>query len=837
MDLWNTIKQYISSTQTDNAFVTALPHNADARQAIDAYLQEAQGRSYWNLKAQELEAGRTILSADPSFQIAVLLTALTVTTALLSPEDRPLVYRLRPLVSALTRRALPYTDSDLLRLAQAAPNADCRAQPAIVRILMERLGDDGELSAPMRDALETWSENMDEATADAAKLHMQLHDLLAGTKRAPVLSGEPWGDSVLDNLAGMTAAERAQWNALLTHAMAADAAKPSAKWLNQARPLVEAIGQDAFLERLKAWTALFTAHHLPPNHEPEGAYERYLEWTRLSTLLNHNYSALKGLAWGCRLIENDARIPALLGDLADHALRKIPGHGPKSAKIGNACISSLGAMSGMAAVAQLSRLKRKVKYVASQGMIETALAEAAQRAGLPAEDLEELATPTFDLDESGQRREELGEYFAELALTSAGHVELMWSDRDGKVLKSVPAEVKKNHAETLKELKQSADEMGKMLPALRDRLEGLLLADRSWKVTDWRERYIEHPVMGTMAHRLIWSFTDGERSMLGMWRNGEIVNEIGQTLPSISKDAVVRLWHPLGADPQTVLAWRQWLETHEVRQPFKQAHREIYVLTDAEIATATYSNRFAAHIIRQHQFQALCRERGWRYQLQGGFDGANTPTLNLPKHGLRAEFWVEGGEGHAMSASYIDLYVSTDQVRFYNDQGTLLPLADVPPLLFSEIMRDVDLFVGVCSIGNDPNWRNNDGVRNYDAYWTGYSFGDLTATAQTRRDVLSRLLPRLKIANQCTLEGKFLHVRGELRAYKIHLGSGNILMEPNDQYLCIVPDRKKDAKADATNVFLPFEGDQTLAVIFSKAFLLAEDDQIKDATILRQIRS
>ena len=74
---------------------------------------------------------------------------------------------------------------------------------------------------------------------------------------------------------------------------------------------------------------------------------------------------------------------------------------------------------------------------------------------------------------------------------------------------------------------------------------------------------------------------------------------------------------------------------------------------------------------------------------------------------------------------------------------------------------------------------------------------------------------------------------GQRRTYKIHLGSGNILMEPNDQYLCIVPDRS--AKVAGDRLFLPFEGDQTLALSLSKAFLLAEDTKIKDPTILRQI--
>ena len=59
-------------------------------------------------------------------------------------------------------------------------------------------------------------------------------------------------------------------------------------------------------------------------------------------------------------------------------------------------------------------------------------------------------------------------------------------------------------------------------------------------------------------------------------------------------------------------------------------------------------------------------------------------------------------------------------------------------------------------------------------------------------------------------------------------------MEPNDQYLCIVPDRSSRV-SESKEVFLPFEGDATLSIILSKAFLLAEDQKIADPTITRQI--
>jgi hypothetical protein len=184
-------------------------------------------------------------------------------------------------------------------------------------------------------------------------------------------------------------------------------------------------------------------------------------------------------------------------------------------------------------------------------------------------------------------------------------------------------------------------------------------------------------------------------------------------------------------------------------------------------------------------------------------------------------------------------YIATDQVRFYrHEPGSPvsedpLPLDTIPALVFSEIMRDVDLFVGVASVGNDPNWSDGGPDGRYRTYWHDYAFGDLSATAQTRKAVLERLIPRLKIADRCSFSEKFLQVRGDLRTYKIHLGSGNTMMMPNDEYLCIVA--KPSASAGDAKLFLPFEGDRMLSQILSKALLLTEDTKITDPTIVSQI--
>src|SRR5690606_10361631 len=122
----------------------------------------------------------------------------------------------------------------------------------------------------------------------------------------------------------------------------------------------------------------------------------------------------------------------------------------------------------------------------------------------------------------------------------------------------------------------------------------------------------------------------------------KLVDSSDRPVAWIDEDTVVSLWRPLEEPPAEIAAWREWLVRHEASQPFKQAHREIYLLTDAERSTRTYSNRFAGHILRQHQFHALCGVRGWKNQLRMRVESTYpAPHLELPAWGLRAEFWVE----------------------------------------------------------------------------------------------------------------------------------------------------------------------------------------------------
>ena len=672
--------------------------------------------------------------------------------------------------------------------------------------------------------------------AEMKEIHERIDVLIGGPKEEALAPAGAWSQTAFREIAA--SGKEFEWRALLLHARSLTQSTASKKWQTEAVNLTARIGQAEILDAARRWLALGptpgeTTIQTP---EAEAAYQ-------------------KGFVWVLGAI-GDASIAPDIADFAFGCFRKISMVGAVSHKVGNGCVNALAAMPGLDGVAQLSRLAGRIKYDVARRLIEKAMNETAERNQVSRDDLEAMAVPTFGLDATGVRIERMGACEASLTIGREG-ASLIWS-REGKALKSAPASVKEEHPEVLKELNRILKEMDGQIAAQRYRLERQLISEGTCSVERWKPWYLDHPLVSHFAARLIWEFEEnGETWTAIPWR-GTLVDWAGHTVQP-SEQARVRMWHPIRSDVQTVLSWRCWLEDHQVRQPFKQAHREVYLLTDAERATETYSNRFASHIIRQHQFASLCRERGWKYKVMGDWDSHNTPSLDLTQYNLQARFDVESPEtedDESTTAHGIYLGINTGRVEFVRleapqpdkDQpgpfGIPLPrkfrslrqratvrLEEVPALVFSEVMRDCDLFVGVTSIGADPAWHRDHPDDPNLPYWQHFAYGDLTSASENRRMVLEGLLPKLAIRDRCRLDGRFLLVRGDLHECRIHIGSANVLMEPGSRYLCIV----QGAGDTAANLPLPFEGDRILGLILSKALLLVNDTKIKDPTIARQL--
>ena len=141
-----------------------------------------------------------------------------------------------------------------------------------------------------------------------------------------------------------------------------------------------------------------------------------------------------------------------------------------------------------------------------------------------------------------------------------------------------------------------------------------------------------------------------------------------------------------------------------------------------------------------------------------------------------------------------------------------LTIQEVPDLIYSEVMRDVDLAVSVAHAGGvDPE--------------TSHS------TIEMRRAIVEFNLPLFRIEN-VTLKDSHALIRGTRANYNVHLGSGVVHQEGGAMLNILPVHSQKRGK-----LFLPFvDEDPKTAEIMSKIVLLSEDQKIRDPFILDQIR-
>jgi hypothetical protein len=127
-------------------------------------------------------------------------------------------------------------------------------------------------------------------------------------------------------------------------------------------------------------------------------------------------------------------------------------------------------------------------------------------------------------------------------------------------------------------------------------------------------------------------------------------------------------------------------------------------------------------------------------------------------------------------------------------------------------MRDLDLVVSVAHRGGvDPEAS--------------------ASTVEMRATLLQETCALLRLQN-VSLKSAHALIEGTRGSYSVHLGSGVVHRQPGGA-LCIVPVHSQHRG----RLFLPFaDDDPRTAEVVSKVVLLARDGEIKDPSILEQLR-
>ena len=380
-----------------------------------------------------------------------------------------------------------------------------------------------------------------------------------------------------------------------------------------------------------------------------------------------------------------------------------------------------------------------------------------------------------------------------IAVTPEGEASLSLQ-RGEKAIKTLPPALRKNP--DVIAIRESVTELSATRKRMRTALEEAMIRGDHLQPQELHD-LAKHPVIAPMLHSLVWVVNE---EYAGWWREGTLDTPAG---PRSIGEQALRLAHPhdlytLGHWP----AFQAQVMERGVTQPFKQVFREYYPLTAAE-QDAKRSARYDGHHVQPGRAAALLRTRGW---------------VAVPEEGVRRTWHAEGlnvwidtslgygtpneVEGTPLNAVYF----------LPQGAGEPLTLSQVPPRVFSETMRDLDLVVSVAHVGGvDP---------------------EATQSTTVMRAALLRETLRLLNLGNVRLQHDHALIDGHHAQYTVHLGSGTVHRQPGGS-LCIIPVHSQHQG----RLFLPFaDPDPRTAEVISKVLLLAEDRKIQDPTILEQLR-
>ncbi|HEY9260941.1 DUF4132 domain-containing protein [Chitinophaga sp.] len=395
---------------------------------------------------------------------------------------------------------------------------------------------------------------------------------------------------------------------------------------------------------------------------------------------------------------------------------------------------------------------------------------------------------------SGETQVQYDDVTIGLVIDEAGIADVVAFKGD-KALKAVPPKYKKD--KKVEELHDYRKILREQFSRSKKSLEDAMVRGDAFLAAELGNLF-GHPVIARHLEKLI--YVAGEKH--GFYQAGGLHAPNGTTFELAATD-VIRIAHC--SDLYTAGVWsdyQRYAFEKQLQQPFKQIFRELYVPLADELAEKSVSRRYAGHQVQPSQTVALLKNRHWKVDYEEGLQKV------FHKEGFVAKIYAM-----ADWFSPAEVESPTLETLIFHDLKTGKPVAfeQISPLIFSEVMRDIDLVVSVAHVGGvDP---------------------EASHSSIEMRSVLLKETLRLFKVNNVTVSGNHARIKGQHGDYSVHLGSAVAHQLPG-KYLSVLPVHSQHRG----RIFLPFiDDDPKSAELIAKVLLLAKDHEIQDPTILQQL--
>lgn len=373
-------------------------------------------------------------------------------------------------------------------------------------------------------------------------------------------------------------------------------------------------------------------------------------------------------------------------------IREWPGESAHARAVSGLAV--LEAMGSDVALMLLNGIAEKVHFKGLQDSARERIASLAEALGLKPEQLADRLAPDLGLDDDGSLSLDFGprqfrvgfdEQLAPYAKDSAG---ARLKDLP-KPIKSDDEEKAREAVERWKALKKDAKTVAR-LQILR--LELAMCNRRRFPVEDFQLFFVKHPLVFHIVRRLVWGVYEGDE-LKATFRVAEdrTLADMEDAAFHLPAGATVGIPHVLELSKELLSQWSQRFAEYELLQPFPQLGRPVFEPTARE--RESYRIERVKDLKVPTGAVVGLEARGWRKgeNLDGGavcwmqkqlpgellvcieFHDGLVPFDNPPEQKLETAAVTRG------SASY-----------WHRDDKGLVKLGDLDPIVFSEIVRDLE---------------------------------------------------------------------------------------------------------------------------------------------------
>ena len=339
---------------------------------------------------------------------------------------------------------------------------------------------------------------------------------------------------------------------------------------------------------------------------------------------------------------------------------------------------------------------RRHKMAGVQATAAALAREIASERGWSDEELADRTVPTAGFDGDGLLHLSYGQRDFTGRLTSDFKIEV--SDGAGRTRKSLPPARSGEDAEVVraakKRLSAARKEAKEVLTLQSERLYEAMCASRTWSAREWGELLADHPLVGRLVTRLIWTAAPPEGGPLTFrpTEDGELIGA-DDAVVELDERARVGLAHRVQLADEEAAAWRQHLADYGVEPLFDQLSA-----TAPRVAEGQMEMRdLQGHMTDTFALRGAAVKRGYKRGeviVAGFFD---TYVKDFAALNLTA---VLGFTGACLPEEKIPC--ATTGLSFTR-RGRPVPLDRVPPVLLAECRADYEALAALGPY--DPDWK------------------------------------------------------------------------------------------------------------------------------------